>query len=147
MTDSTIITVVTIVLAAIPTTIASLVALKKANSTDAKADTLIEKTAEIHTLTNSNLSAVNKTLAIANEKIVGLEKMVSELVKTRDVTAAREHPTVFAAAPTQAHVEAAPIAGDNTAVVESLERIDENTAGIEKNTAKTEAAIKVLKGR
>jgi len=50
-------------------------------ATAAKADTIIEKAAEIHTLTNSNLSKVTAALEVANEKIQGLEKLMASMVK------------------------------------------------------------------
>lgn len=144
MTDATIITVVTIILAAVPTTIASLIALKTANKNGLKADALIVETAKIHTLANNNLSAVNKSLEIANEKINGLQTLVAELAKTREVAAAVAAAAIRPSAPAApAPSLESPAAGG--AVVKSLKRIDENTAAIEQNTAKTEADVKVLK--
>lgn len=83
------------VIAAIPATIAAIVggmALlqskanaevaartdKKVDSTAIKADTIIEKATEIHTLTNSNLSKVQSQLDVANEKIDGFNKAQGE---------------------------------------------------------------------
>jgi 5-bromo-4-chloroindolyl phosphate hydrolysis protein len=50
---------------------------KKAEETGDKTDKLVEKTAEIHALTNSGLSAIKQELAVAQEKIIGLEKAAS----------------------------------------------------------------------
>lgn len=86
MTDQTIITLV----AAIPTTIAAVGALlvslrtaknasESAKKADTKADTIIEKAAEIHTLTNSAMAKVQAALAIATEKIAGLETLIANM--------------------------------------------------------------------
>lgn len=48
-----------------------------------KADVMMEKTTEIHTATNGTLSALNKSLEVAMEKISGLEKLVSTLEKPK----------------------------------------------------------------
>lgn len=58
---------------------------KTARSTEHKADQIIEKAAEIHTLTNSNLSKVTASLDVALEKIAGLEKMVVSLNEAKKV--------------------------------------------------------------
>jgi cell division protein FtsX len=52
-------------------------------STNRNTDTIIEKAEEIHTLTNSNLTAVTKALKEANEKIAALEKLVGTLVNRK----------------------------------------------------------------
>lgn len=41
-----------------------------------KSDTIIKKADEIHTLTNSNLTNVKESLAIANDRIESLEKII-----------------------------------------------------------------------
>ena len=43
-------------------------------------DKLAAKTEQIHILTNSNLSAVHQQLDVANEKIIGLEKLINNLI-------------------------------------------------------------------
>lgn len=64
-------------------------------NTDRKADTIIEKAVEIHTLTNDNLSKVTAALGVANERIQGLEKlMASMLVAQHDAHAARAAATL-----------------------------------------------------
>lgn len=83
-----------------------------AQATNAKADTIIEKAAEIHTLADGNLSKVTAALGVANEKIIGLEKLVAEVIR-------RSTP-------------------GNGGIVDSLHKIDESIAVIEKNTAPTE---------
>ena len=50
-----------------------------------KSDEANHKLVEIHTLTNSNLSNVNKALEVANEKISGLEKMVAAMHEAKGV--------------------------------------------------------------
>jgi hypothetical protein len=63
-----------------------------ARVTDGKTDAIIRRTDEIHTLTNSNLAEVTKTLQVANEKISGLEKLLGALtVRTLPVDV---HPAV-----------------------------------------------------
>ena len=54
-------------------------------STDNKANTIIEKAAEIHTLTNSNLSKVTASLDSALAKIEGLEKLIASQSKAKDI--------------------------------------------------------------
>lgn len=56
-----------------------------AKVTDKKADTLIEKAVEIHTLTNSNLSKVTESLNVALKEIDGLKKLVESQTKAKDV--------------------------------------------------------------
>lgn len=101
------------------------------NTTDGvthKADTIIEKAIEIHTLTNSNLSKVTESLNIALEKISGLEKLVTSL------TAAKQVADALASSPPSPAVAA-------VGALESLVKIDTNTKAIEKNTARTDAAV------
>jgi len=54
-----------------------------AAETSAKASTILEKTVEIHTLTNGNLSKVTTALETANEKIAGLEKLMAALAQQK----------------------------------------------------------------
>jgi len=56
---------------------------EKTDKVNDKADVIIEKAGEIHTLTNSNLQKVTAALEVANEKIINLEKLVSELLKNK----------------------------------------------------------------
>lgn len=58
--------------------------IKTTDATNRKADVLIEKTAEIHTVTNSNLSAVTKNLELALQKISGLETDVARMAREKD---------------------------------------------------------------
>ena len=48
-------------------------------ATSRKADVIIEKATEIHTLTNSNLSRVTEALNLALERISGLEKLITAM--------------------------------------------------------------------
>jgi 5-bromo-4-chloroindolyl phosphate hydrolysis protein len=79
MTDATIVTIVSAIIGAIPATLVAYAALKKAEVVEKKSDTIIEKAVEIHTLTNSQLSKVTAALEVANEKIQGLEKMLTKV--------------------------------------------------------------------
>ncbi|MEP7304222.1 MAG: hypothetical protein ABJA98_01765 [Acidobacteriota bacterium] len=58
--------------------------LATTKNTDQKADTIIEKATEIHTLTNSNLSKVTTALELANERIHGLEKLMAAMLATHN---------------------------------------------------------------
>ena len=73
-------------IASITPTVAAICALiigiingRKANVAATKADSLLEKTTEIHTLTNSNLARVQAALDVANEKIKGLEQVLTSI--------------------------------------------------------------------
>ena len=52
-------------------------------ATSTKADTIIEKAVEIHTLANSNLAKVTAALEVANEKIVGLQKLITSMIEAK----------------------------------------------------------------
>ncbi len=104
MTDTTIIIVN--ILTALPPTLFALGALRRGNRngeaiqdatsllghqqrlTSEKADTLIQKTDEIHVLTNSNLTALKADLALALQRITQLEEAL-----------VHQHATVPAPAP------------------------------------------------
>lgn len=104
MTEATITTIVVTMVGAIPPTILSMAAWRSSRSADKsakaaaataalsadstartveatehKATELIEKSAEIHKLVNSNLTAVKSDLAVANEKIATLQSLVEKL--------------------------------------------------------------------
>ena len=87
MTDSAILalgTAIATIIASLTAAIVAIAALRKTTATaasvtanavtaDKKADILIEKTAEIHTLTNSRMAKVTADLEVALSKITGLE--------------------------------------------------------------------------
>lgn len=82
----------TIILAAIVPTLAALGAMVvsvvnaiKSNANGVKADDIIKKAEQIHTLTNSNLSKVTASLEVALARIDGLQKMVAEMSKAKDI--------------------------------------------------------------
>lgn len=86
-------------LASIPPTLLAWAALNSSKRNADKADTIINKSEQIHALTNSNLSKVTTALEVANTKIEGLQKLVTEMVATKNqaqevamkpVTAAQE---------------------------------------------------------
>lgn len=70
-------TVLLAAIAAIAPTIAAIAAVFIGVRNSRKSDVIIEKAAEIHTLTNSSLSKVQSSLEVANEKILGLEKLIA----------------------------------------------------------------------
>lgn len=82
MTDVAITALAGAVLAAVPPTMVAWAALRQSKRNAGKADVLIEKAVEIHTLTNSNLTAVKTALEVANAKIEGLQKLVEAQNKT-----------------------------------------------------------------
>lgn len=55
---------------------ALLAAERNANKIVDKVDTVIKGNTEIHTLANDQLSKMTNALAVANEKIQGLEKLI-----------------------------------------------------------------------
>lgn len=77
MTDTALIALIGIV----PTTIAAITAAVVSIRNGRKADKLATKTEEIHVLTNSNLAAVKAELKSANDRIVGLEKLITGMGK------------------------------------------------------------------
>ena len=70
------------ILSAIPATIIAWATLKQGRANAEKAQEINVKTDQIHTLTNSSLAKVQSALAVANEKIEGLEKLVGQMSAT-----------------------------------------------------------------
>ena len=79
MTETTIIALVGSALAALPPTLVAWATLRVSKQNGIKADEVNQKTSEIHTLTNGSLHKVQASLETANEKISGLEKLVSSM--------------------------------------------------------------------
>ena len=71
-------------------------AAKVSDETAAKADTLLQKTVEIHTLTNGTNSELTSALKVANQKIEGLRELMAGFIRSKDeadaarVTTARD---------------------------------------------------------
>lgn len=96
MTDATVQVIWVAVCTALPPTLMALAAWRQgknnsveiaANSritdnTEKKADTLISKTAEIHTMSNGQLAALQAALALEKTRNEGLERLVVELRTT-----------------------------------------------------------------
>lgn len=76
-------TVLLAIIASMAPTLMALAALAVSFRNLKKSDVIIEKAAEIHTLTNSNLSQITAALGVANEKILGLEKLISATAETK----------------------------------------------------------------
>lgn len=94
MTDTAIAAVIGSVIAAIPATLLAWGTLRTSRGNAAKADTIIQKADEIHLLANSNLAEVSASLKVANEKIIGLERLVSTLFESKKkVRAENNQPT------------------------------------------------------
>jgi len=79
ISDAVIIAVVIAVSGAVAPTVAALAAWRQSKINGNKADVLAGKTAEIHDLTNSNLSAVKAELAAAKEEIHALQAVIARL--------------------------------------------------------------------
>lgn len=81
-------------LVAIATFVTSLRNGKKADAAVGRADQLMTKTDEIHTATNGHLSALEKQLAVALQKIESMGDAVAVAKKTSDdaVQVARDTP-------------------------------------------------------
>lgn len=58
---------------------AAILGASKSKENGRKVDTVIEKTTEIHTLTNSNLTEVQSKLSTALQEIVGMKELITEL--------------------------------------------------------------------
>lgn len=96
----------TIVLAAIVPTLAgvgamivSVINAIKSNANGIKADDIIKKAEQIHTLTNSNLSKVTAALEVANARIDGLQVLVSTLTIAKAIADQVAHTAADKAAP------------------------------------------------
>lgn len=76
-------TVVLAIIASLAPTLMALAAFVVSIHNSKKSDVIIEKAAEIHTLTNSSLSKVQSALDVANERIIGLEKLIASGVETK----------------------------------------------------------------
>ena len=93
MIDPTLLTVITVFLSATPPTVAAVGALivglrnsRKADVASNEADVAAKQTSEIHTMTNSNLSEVKTELKVAQEKIEGLQHLISSHLMTVPAT-------------------------------------------------------------
>lgn len=85
MSDQVITTLIIAFFASLPPTIAAFAALMVSRTTDHKSDILLDKTTEIHTMANGNLTRVTAELQVALSKIEGLEKMVATLTAAKAV--------------------------------------------------------------
>jgi len=100
VTDQSLAVIVTAICTSAPPTLMALLALlqgrvnarkadensHKADVADIKTDSLVKTTGEIHALTNDHLSSVTSELKIANEKIIGLEKLLTAHLLVTPVT-------------------------------------------------------------
>lgn len=87
LSESTIVAIAVALFGAIPPTLMAYAALRQGKRVGAQTvavaattDHLVTKTAEIHVLTNDNLSRITARLEVANAKIAGLERLVSLLI-------------------------------------------------------------------
>jgi hypothetical protein len=95
--DATI--VITATIAALPPTILALATWRQSRKNTEKADTIISKAEEIHTLTNSNLAEVKAELATANGKIEGVEKVIAALAVAATANQAAAHAAALSGVP------------------------------------------------
>ena len=79
MTETTWVTAVIAAIAAVPPTIVAWATLRQSKLNAGKADVLVQKADEIHTLTNSNLTRVTAELALANDRIAKLEELIGRM--------------------------------------------------------------------
>lgn len=123
-------------------------ATKLADDNNKKADALIKSTTEIHTLTNSTNSNLQKALELMTEKNVGLEKLMRQMESEKQTTAANRAVT-DAQASAALHAAPSPDQPSTKGLEGKAEKIltsiDDNTAAIEKNTAKTDANVQEMK--
>lgn len=122
---------------------------EKADVLVEKADALVTSTAKIEELTNSTNSNLQKALELMTEKNAGLEKLMRHMEAEKQTTAANRAVTdaqasaaLHAAPPATDQASAKGLAGKAEKILTS---IDDNTAAIEKNTAKTDATAQELK--
>jgi L-cysteine desulfidase len=83
MTEAATVNLIVAVVAALPPTFVAWLAWRQGKANAEKAVETGKKVDEVHVLANDNLAKVSSALAVANEKIVGLEKMVVALGKKR----------------------------------------------------------------
>lgn len=157
MSEATVIAAVVAVMAALPPTIAALAAFMQSRaaveqakiatavgaSTAQKTDGLIGQVQQVHTLTNSNLSAVKAELAIATQQITSLLAIVQELKTERDkVAMATAYSTpVPSKDTTQEKLDRDTMTMEAKEAIENLKKIDKNTKAIEENTAATDKTV------
>ncbi len=79
MSDAAMLAVVIAFIAVMPGTLIAVATLITSIKNGKKADDMRDKVIEIHTQTNGNLSKLTSALELANTKIVGLEKLVTEM--------------------------------------------------------------------
>jgi hypothetical protein len=116
-------------------------AVEASKDNSRKADELIKSTTEIHTLTNSTNSNLQKALELMTEKNAGLEKLMAQMQDEKKTTAAQHALTDVRISA----VLAAPSAGPVPASAgKTLRSIESNTAAIDTNTKHTSATIDAL---
>jgi len=117
--------------------------MEKTNATADKADRLIQSTAEIHTLTNSTNTNLQKALDLMTEKTKGLERLIIEMNKSRVaadvVQAAAELERARMTMPPGNHITNH-VGGRGEGLADSTAATAKTLHEIEKNTADTAAS-------
>ena len=103
---------------------------KKVDAVQAQADNISHQVQEVHTITNSNLSAVKAELKTAVAQISEMRVLVADLKNERDKLA-----TVVAYKTVPRSTDARTRLSDNLEVTDALKSIDENTGTTADNTA------------
>jgi hypothetical protein len=111
-----------------------------------KTDAIIHATTQIHELTNSTNSNLQKALEVMTEKVVGMEKLISQMENEKKTIASNKQ---ISDLQTQVALKTPvpPVSEEKLVgkAEEILTSIDDNTLAIERNTAKTRADVKDLK--
>lgn len=131
--------------AGLPATIAAIASLRQGQRNAVDAGELKKDVAVIHTLANSTNSNLTSALAVATEKIAGLEKAISQIAERDKVDLARQ------AMPLQHREvvrEVVDANGDSTKPKQRppAELVDEQGDRIEKTGDDTNKEIKEVKG-
>lgn len=124
--------VITAIGVAVVNVIVALRSSQKLATVIEKSDKLIGQVEQVHTLTNSNLSAVKAELSSAIKEIVSMKDVITDLKSERDKVAAA---SAFKSEPAKSVQE--PQLAEQTGIAReqlaTLENIEENTAPEPKN--------------
>jgi hypothetical protein len=83
VTEATVTAIAVAGFAALPPTLVAYLAYRQSTVNAKKAEETSKKVDEVHILANSTLSTATSALAVANEKIAGMEKLLTEIAKRR----------------------------------------------------------------
>lgn len=119
----------------------------KSDAIVAKVDAVDAKAAEIHTLTNSANSKLQADLGVATERILGLEKLMTQMVEANKTAATAKVASDLALA-TASQPPMLPVAPhDGTERRHAEPSMAESMRDTADNTARTVDAVKDLKDK